>query len=52
MTIAVKEMTTYAISDDGKTVILNLIDDTGAATALRFQIPDLGNLAMTLPSLI
>lgn len=52
MTIAVKELTTYAISDDGKTVILNLVDDTGAATALRFQIPDLGNLSMTLPSLI
>lgn len=52
MAIDVKEMTTYAISDDGKTVTLSLVDATGNPTSLRFQIPDLGNLAMTLPTLI
>lgn len=52
MAINVKEMTTYNISDDGKTVTLGLEDDAGTSTSLSFQIPDLGNLAMTLPSLI
>lgn len=52
MSINVKEMTTYAISDDGKTVTLSLVDEDGNPASLRFQIPDIGNLSMTLPSLI
>lgn len=52
MTITVKEMTTYDISDDGSTVTLSLVDDAGNPTSLRFKIPDLGNLSVTLPSLI
>ncbi|WP_439541318.1 hypothetical protein [Hyphomicrobium sp.] len=52
MSINVKEMTTYAISDDGKTVTLSLVDEDGKPASLRFQIPDIGNLSMTLPSLI
>ncbi|MBX9864636.1 MAG: hypothetical protein K2Y42_18005 [Hyphomicrobium sp.] len=52
MTINVKEMTTYNISDDGETVTLSLEDEAGTATSLKFRIPDLGNLAITLPSLI
>ncbi len=52
MAINVKEMTTYNISDDGKAVTLSLVDEAGNATSLQFRIPDLGNLAMTLPSLI
>lgn len=52
MTINVKEMPTYNISDDGKTVTLSLEDEAGKPTSLQFHIPDLGNLAMTLPSLI
>jgi hypothetical protein len=52
MTIDVKELTTYKISEDGQTVILSLIDKAGNATSLRFQLGELGNLVMTLPSLI
>jgi hypothetical protein len=52
MTINVKELTTYDIGGDGKTVDLNLVDEAGNATRLQFQLPDLGNLLMTLPSLI
>lgn len=52
MTIEVKELTTYKVSEDGQTVVLNLVDKAGSATSLRFQIGDLGNLVMTLPTLI
>lgn len=52
MTIHVKEMTTYSISDDGQTVTLRPEDAAGNPTSLQFRIPDLGNLAMALPSLI
>lgn len=50
--ITIKEMTTYDISDDGKTVTLGLEYETGHPTSRRFQIPDLGTLAMTRASLI
>lgn len=52
MAINVKELTTYDISEDGSTATLSLVDDAGNPTSLRFQITDLGNLAMTLPSMI
>lgn len=52
MAIIVKEMTTYSISDDGTEITLSLIDKDNNPTSLVFQVPDLGNLAMTLPSLI
>lgn len=52
MAINVKELTTYDISEDGNTVTLSLVDEAGNPTSLRFQIADLGNLSMTLPSLI
>ena len=52
MAIKVKKMTTYEISDSGEAVTLNLVDDNGQPTSLRFQIPELGNLSMTLPALI
>ena len=50
--VKVKELTTYDIGDDGKSVTLRLTDVDGTRVSLSFQIPDLGNLAMTLPSLI
>src|SRR5690606_23181468 len=52
MAIKVKKMTTYEISDNGEAVTLSLVDDNGQPTSLRFQIPELGNLSMTLPALI
>ena len=52
MVIDVTEMTAYAISDEGDAVTLSLVGSDGTPTSLRFQIPDLGNLAITLPSLI
>ncbi len=52
MAITVKELTTYEISGDGTTVELNVVDEAGKSTCLQFQLPDLGNLLMTLPSLI
>jgi hypothetical protein len=52
MEIDVKELTTYDICEDGKSVVLKLADADGNATALTFKIAELGNLVMTLPSLI
>ena len=52
MDIDVRELTTYHISDDGKSVVLKLVDEAGRPTSLSFQIAELGNLVMTLPSLI
>jgi len=52
MNIDVKELTTYTISEDGETVALKLKDETGAETALKFKLTELGNLVMTLPGLI
>jgi len=52
MQIDVRELTTYDISDDGKSVVLNLVDAAGEPTSLRFLTPDLGNLSLTLPNLI
>ena len=50
--INVKAMTRYAISDDGKEITLGLVDEAGTPTSLVFQVSDLGNLTVTLPSLI
>lgn len=52
MNIDVKELTTYHISEDGQTVALRVEDEAGAEASLRFKISELGNLVMTLPSLI
>lgn len=52
MDIDVKALTTYQISEDGQTVALKVIDETGAETSLTFGIGVLGNLVMTLPGLI
>ncbi len=52
MEVKVKKMTTYEISDDGEAVTLNFVDEADRPASLRLQIPDLGNLSMTLPSLI
>lgn len=52
MDIDVREMTTFHISEDGKSVVLKLTDHAGNPTSLKFQIADLGNLVMTLPGLI
>lgn len=52
MEVKVKKMTTYEISEDGEAVTLNFVDEADRPASLRLQIPDLGNLSMTLPSLI
>ena len=52
MDVDVRELTTYQISDDGQSVVLKLVDDAGNPASLRFKISELGNLVMTLPSLI
>lgn len=52
MDIDVKELTTYQISEDGQTVELKVGDEAGGEASLRFKVSELGNLVMTLPSLI
>lgn len=52
MEISVRELTTYVISADGKSVVLKLLDGDGNTRALSFNIADLGNLVVTLPALI
>lgn len=52
MDISVCELTTYEISADGKSVLLNVLDEHGNTRALAFKIPELGNLVVTLPALI
>jgi hypothetical protein len=52
MTIDVKQLTTYKVSEDGQTITLSLVDAVGEPASLNFQISELGNLLMTLPNLI
>lgn len=52
MDIDVKALTTYSVSDDGQTIVLKVEGEDGRETALRFKIGELGNLIVTLPSLI
>lgn len=52
MDIDVKALTTYAISENGESVALNLRDVSGTEQSLRFPLSELGNLVMTLPGLI
>lgn len=50
--IDVKALTTYSISEDGQTIVLNVEGEDGHAMSLRFKLGELGNLIVTLPSLI
>lgn len=52
MDVDVRALTTYRIDEDGESVVLRLLDETGVERSLRFKIDDLGNLLMTLPGLI
>jgi|JRYL01.1.fsa_nt_gb citrate lyase gamma subunit len=52
MDVDVRALTTYSIDEDGESVVLRLLDETGVERSLRFKIDDLGNLLMTLPGLI
>lgn len=52
MSISVRELTTYDISADGKSVVLKFLDGDGNTRALSFNIAELGNLVVTLPALI
>jgi len=52
MDIDVKALTTYAVSEDGESVALKLIDAVGTEQSLHFPLSELGNLVMTLPGLI
>lgn len=49
---AVGELTTYSVSDDGKYITLRLTDSLGAEVSLRFDVPSIGMLGITLPTLI
>lgn len=50
--ISVGELTTFEIAEDGRSVVLCLTDEHGKQVSLTFGIPELGMLAMTLPTLI
>lgn len=52
MDVSVKELTVFRTSDDGKSVVLEMVSEDGQRSAVSFGIPELGNLVMTLPSLI
>ncbi|MCC7254036.1 hypothetical protein [Hyphomicrobium sp.] len=52
MDIDVKVLTTYKVSEDGEKVALRLVDETGTERCLNFKVSQLGNLVVTLPSLI
>ena len=52
MDIEVKALTTYKISEDGQTVALMMLDETGSERSVSFRLDELGNLVMTLPSVI
>lgn len=52
MDIDVKALTTYLLSEDGKSVVLRLLDAAGSERSVSFPLGELGNLAMTLPGLI
>jgi hypothetical protein len=52
MKIQSKTLTTCEITDGGQGITLNLIDDTGAAVALRVPFEQAQSIAMTLPRLL
>jgi hypothetical protein len=52
MAISVRELTSYQIGADGKSVELRMKDDTGREHELSFKLAELGNLVLTLPGLI
>jgi hypothetical protein len=52
MNIEVQALTTYEVGADGKSVAISVEDTSGKGTTLRMKITELGNLVMTLPSII
>ena len=52
MNIEVQALTTYKVDADGQSVALGMKDTSGSSTTLKMRISELGNLVMTLPSII
>jgi hypothetical protein len=52
MHINVQALTDFDIEKDGRSVTLGIVDAMGSPIKLNLQVDQLGQLAMTLPSLI
>ncbi len=52
MHIDVQALTEFNVETDGRSVTLQVVDATGSPIKLNLQVDQLGQLAMTLPSLI
>ena len=52
MNIEVQTLTTYKVDPEGESVDLGIKDTSGNTATLRMKISELGNLVMTLPSVI
>jgi hypothetical protein len=52
MNIEVQALTTYKVEPDGQSVALGVQDTSGKVATLKMRISELGNLVMTLPSII
>ncbi len=52
MHIDVQALTDFGIEEDGRSVTLGIVDAMGSPIKLNLQVDQLGQLAMTLPSLI
>jgi hypothetical protein len=52
MTIQSKTLTTCEVTDGGRGITLNLVDDTGAAVAFNVPFEQAQSIAMTLPRLL
>jgi hypothetical protein len=52
MNIEVQALTTYKVAEDGQSVALGMKDTAGNTATLRMKVTELGNLVMTLPSVI
>ncbi len=52
MHIDVQALTEFNVETDGRSVTLQVIDAMGSPIKLNLQVDQLGQLAMTLPSLI
>jgi hypothetical protein len=52
MRIDVQALTEFNVETDGHSVTLQVIDAMGSPVNLNLQVDQLGQLAMTLPSLI
>jgi hypothetical protein len=52
MNIEVQALTTYKVDEDGQGVALGIKDTSGTMATLRMKVSELGNLVMTLPSII